>query len=146
MSDSGAKRNGIDNARDKVVSRGVLLDIPQAKGRKWFAPGEGILPEGLNEDAAREGAQVGEGGIALMRAGQLAMVREQGNWGDYAGGPAPGLALESLEWIWSYRIAALATDIWGAEIPPNATPDIFQPVHCCVYCVYGAAGGRDLRS
>jgi kynurenine formamidase len=129
VSSAGAKRNGIDKAHDKVVGRGVLLDIPRMKGHTWLEPGEGIVPEDLDEAAAREGVRVGEGDIVLVRTGQMAMVRAQGDWGDYAGGPAPGLALESLEWIWSHRIAALATDTWGAEVLPNATPDIFQPFH-----------------
>ena len=129
VSSAGAKRNGIENARDKVVGRGVLLDIPRTKGRPWLEPGEGIVPEDLDDATTREGVRVGEGDIVLVRTGQLAMVRARGDWGDYAGGPAPGLALESLEWIWSHRIAALATDTWGVEVLPNATPDIFQPFH-----------------
>jgi kynurenine formamidase len=129
VSSSGAKRNSIARARDKVAGRGVLLDIPRLKNRAWLEPGERITSEDLESAAAREGVQVQEGDLVLVRTGQMAMVRERGDWGDYAGGSAPGLALDSLEWIWTNRIAALATDTWGVEVLPNETPDVFQPFH-----------------
>jgi kynurenine formamidase len=111
------------------LGRGVLLDIPRTKGRNWLEPGDGITTQDLDEAAAHANVQVMEGDIVLIRTGQMAMVREQGTWGEYAGGSAPGLALDSLKWIWDHRIAALATDTWGAEVRPNETPDIFQPFH-----------------
>ncbi len=129
VSSFGAKRNSIDRARDKILGRGVLLDIPRAKGRKWLEPGEGITSKDLEEATTHANVQVMEGDIVLIRTGQMAMVRDQGTWGDYAGGSAPGLALDSLQWIWNHRIAALAMDTWGAEVRPNETPDIFQPFH-----------------
>jgi kynurenine formamidase len=129
VSSFGAKRNSIDRARDKILGRGILLDIPRAKGRNWLEPGDGITTQDLDEAAAHANVQVMEGDIVLIRTGQMAMVREQGTWGEYAGGSAPGLALDSLQWIWDHRIAALATDTWGAEVRPNETPDIFQPFH-----------------
>ncbi|MGA7271748.1 MAG: cyclase family protein, partial [Acidimicrobiia bacterium] len=51
------------------------------------------------------------------------------SWGDYAGGPAPGMGLESVDWVGSRDIAALAADTWGLEVRPNETPDVFQPLH-----------------
>jgi hypothetical protein len=131
VSSSGAKRNSIDRARDKVTGRGVLLDIPRLKDRRWLEGGEGISAQDLESAAAREGVRVQEGDIVLVRTGQMAMVRERGDWGDYAGGPAPGLTLDSLEWIWTHRIAALATDTWGVEVRPNETDEseVFQPFH-----------------
>lgn len=129
VSSSGAKRNGIDKAKAKIAGRGVLLDIPRMKGLPWLEPGHGITSADLDEAAERQGVQVAEGDIVLVRTGQMAQVAERGDWGDYAGGPAPGLALDSLEWIWTHRVAAVATDTWGVEVLPNETPEIFQPFH-----------------
>lgn len=34
-----------------------------------------------------------------MRTGHIALCRDRGGWGDYAGGNAPGLAFETAEWL-----------------------------------------------
>jgi kynurenine formamidase len=142
VSSFGAKRNGIDKARAKIAGRGVLFDLPRAKGRSWLEPGDGITSADLDETARLQGLEVAEGDIVLIRTGQMGQVRARRDWGDYAGGPAPGLALDSLEWILNHRIAALATDTWGAEVLPNETPDVFQPFHIAAIVYMGLLVGE----
>ena len=48
----------------------------------------------------------------------LARARREG-WGDYAGGPAPGLSFTTAGWLHRTEIAAIATDTWGFEVRPN---------------------------
>ena len=36
---SGATGLSLDVARDGIVGRGVLLDIPRVEGRRWLEPG-----------------------------------------------------------------------------------------------------------
>jgi len=64
----------------------------------------------------------------LVRTGQLARARRDG-WGDYAGGPAPGLSFTTLDWLHDTEIAAVATDTWGFEVRPNEFTGAFQPTH-----------------
>jgi kynurenine formamidase len=125
----GAIRNDIAKARDRVTGRGVLLDIPRSKGRRWLEAGEPIHVEDLEDCARQQGVAIGRGDIVLVRTGQVGRCRAEGAWGDYAGGSAPGLALDAAPWIHDREIAALATDTWGAEVLPNETPDVFQPLH-----------------
>ena len=125
----GAIRNDIANARDRLVGRGVLLDIPRAKGRPWLEPGEAIHAEDLEACERAQGVTVGRGDIVLVRTGQIAQCRDAGSWGAYAGGPAPGLALDAAPWIFDRELAAVATDTWGMEVLPNQTEDVFQPLH-----------------
>ncbi len=125
----GAIRNDIAKARAKVVGRGVLLDVPRSKGRAWLDAGEAITAADLEECARLQAVTVGRGDIVLVRTGQLGHCRADGAWGDYAGGSAPGLGLDAVGWIRDHEIAALATDTWGAEVLPNQTEDVFQPLH-----------------
>jgi len=125
----GALRNDITNARDRVVGRGVLLDLPRSQGRDWLDPGEAIHAADLDACARMEGVTLGRGDIVLIRTGQLAQVRSAGEWGSYAGGPAPGLGLDAAPWIHDLDLAAVASDTWGLEVLPNETPDVFQPMH-----------------
>lgn len=129
VNSQGAQRNSITAVKDRIVTRGVLLDIPRQRGTKWIPPGEPIHGEELEACSEAEDVAIGEGDIVLVRTGQLAQVRVEGSWGTYAGGPAPGLAVDTCHFLCSRRVAAVATDTWGVEPQPNETEDIFQPLH-----------------
>ncbi len=130
VNSGGANKNSITNVKDKMVSRGVLLDIARYKGKPWLDVSEPIHNDDLVGCAAKQGVEVGSGDIVLVRTGRIGAVRERGEWGDeYAGGPAPGLAISASEFFCTRGIAAVATDTWGIEVIPNETPDVFQPLH-----------------
>jgi len=129
VTSSGAKKNGIENARSKIITRGVLLDIPRYRGKKWLEPGEAIYPADLDGAATMGKVSIGQGDLVLVRTGQLAQVREEKNWGTYSGGPAPGLGVSCASWLCEKQVAGYATDTWGTEVIPNETPDVFQPLH-----------------
>ena len=129
VSSKGARKCDIANGVDRMVGRGVLLDIPRSKGRPWLEPGYAITTEDLEACERSQGLTVGTGDFVFVRTGQVAQTRDQGHWGDYAGGDAPGLGLESVPWVAEREIAALATDTWGMEVLPNETEDVFQPLH-----------------
>lgn len=126
---TGATVNSIDRIADGVVGRGILLDIPRHRGVEWLEAGEAIGDAELAACAAAQGVEVRAGDIVLIRTGQIAEVRARGSWGEYDGGSAPGLGLTAAHWFAANEIAAFATDTWGAEVQPNDTPGVFQPLH-----------------
>ncbi len=142
VNSTGAKKNGMENAKDKIVSRGVLLDIPHYKGKQWLEPGEAIYPEDLDGAAAMGKVSVGTGDIVLVRTGQIGQVRADGSWGEYSGGSAPGLGVDCAQWICEHEVAGYATDTWGTEVIPNETPDIFQPLHMILIVHAGVLVGE----
>lgn len=142
VNSTGAKKNGMENAKDKVVSRGVLLDIPRYKGKQWLEPGEAVYPEDLDGAAAMGKVSVGTGDIVLVRTGQIGQVRADGSWGEYSGGSAPGLGVDCAQWICEHEVAGYATDTWGTEVIPNETPDIFQPLHMILIVHAGVLVGE----
>lgn len=127
VSSFGARVNDIAQAADRIAGRGVLLDVARAKGVDALDAGYAITDEDLDAAASFGGAEIRRGDFVVVRTGQLGERR--GDWGDYAGGAAPGLGLESISWIAEKEIAGLATDTWGMEVLPNQTPDVFQPLH-----------------
>ncbi|MDR7187740.1 kynurenine formamidase [Microbacterium sp. BE35] len=124
---------GIEHAASVIVSRGVLLDVGRhlAPDTGELADGYAITVADLETTIAAQGAssRVGRGDIVLVRTGQYARTRRDG-WGDYAGGPAPGLSLTTAGWLHRTEIAAIATDTWGFEVRPNEfDAPAFQPLH-----------------
>lgn len=122
---------GIETVADVVCGRGVLLDVGRAVGHDGELPdGFAITEEHLEQTIEAQGptSAVGRGDIVLVRTGQLTRARRDG-WGDYAGGPAPGLSFTTADWLHRTEIAAIATDTWGFEVRPNEFDDAFQPLH-----------------
>jgi kynurenine formamidase len=125
---SGALRNGTEQLKDRLVGRGLLLDLPLAKGVPWLEDGYAITVDDLAEAAELGRVDVREGDILLVRTGQMRRCLEQG-WGSYAGGDAPGLSFHTIPWLFERRVSAVASDTWGVEVRPNELPDSFQPFH-----------------
>jgi kynurenine formamidase len=138
----GARRCGIQVWRQHINTRGVLLDLARFFGVDGLEPGRAIGSADLTACARAEGVEVREGDIVLVRTGQVGLCRARGGWGDYAGGNAPGLALESARWLHTHRVAGVATDTWGVEVRPNETPDVFQPFHIVTIVYMGLLLGE----
>lgn len=129
VSSFGAERNDIASYRERIVGRAVLLDIPRLLGVDWCKPGQAIGGKELDACADRQGIEVRTGDIVLIRFGHMAMCRSNGDWGDFAGGPAPGLAFDTLGWIFEHEVAGIASDTWGVEVIPNEIEYVMQPWH-----------------
>lgn len=146
VTSDGDQVTGIEHTSDVIVSRGVLLDM----GRH-LSPEDGELRDGhaitaddLDSCIAAQGATsaVGRGDIVVVRTGRYSRARREG-WGEYAGGPAPGLSLTSAGWIHRTQIAAIATDTWGFEVRPNEFDvPAFQPLHQVVIPNMGLTVGE----
>ena len=120
---------GIEHMAPHVAGRGVLLDVGLVIGQDGELPdGFAVAEEHLTATAEAHGVTVGRGDLVLVRTGRLARARHEG-WGDYAGGPAPGLSFRTAGWLHRSEIAGIATDTWGFEVRPNEFDHAFQPLH-----------------
>jgi kynurenine formamidase len=131
VTSEGDQVTGIETVADRIAGRGVLLDVGRAlEPSGELADGFAITAEHLDAtiEAQGQSAHVGHGDLLLVRTGQLARAR-RGGWGDYAGGPAPGLSFTTAGWLHGREIAGIATDTWGFEVRPNEFDVAFQPLH-----------------
>ncbi|MGH3501044.1 MAG: cyclase family protein [Nocardioidaceae bacterium] len=136
---SGAARCGIEKWREKLIMRGVLLDVARFKGVDALDPGYAITTDDLDDTAVAQGVEVRRGDALIVRTGMLEARRER--WGDYSGGSAPGLSLHTAPWLAAHEVAAIATDTWGCEVRPNEV-DLFQPLHVVALVHMGLAFGE----
>jgi kynurenine formamidase len=131
VTSEGDQLTGIETVASVIAGRGVLLDVGRALGTDGELPdGFAITTEHLQATIAAQGecSRVGRGDLVLVRTGQLTRARRDG-WGDYAGGPAPGLSFTTADWLRGTDIAGIATDTWGFEVRPNEFDVAFQPLH-----------------
>ena len=141
VSSRGAARNGIEKVRDRVVTRGVLLDIPRLKGVEYLEVGEAIYSEDLDAAAAQVGVTVGQGDIVLVRTGEIGRRLREQDWGPYSAGDAPGLSLTTAPWLAEKRLAGIASDTWGVEVRPNELEGSFEPMHMVIIVNMGLLVG-----
>lgn len=125
----GAKRCGIEHVCDRMVGRGVLLDVARHLSVASLEDGFSITAGMLDEVCAAQGVSVRRGDFLLIRTGQLGRCLRDGDWGTYAGGAAPGLAFDTLDWIHERDLAAVASDTFAVEVRPEATIEIRRPWH-----------------
>ena len=139
VSSAGAERNGIERYAGRLVMRGVLLDVARHKGVDALEPGHAITTQELEATAAAQGVEIRRGDALVVRTGCLEARRE--DWGDYAGGAAPGLSLHTAPWIQEREVAAVVSDTWGVEVRPNEI-ECFQPFHVVALVHMGLAIGE----
>jgi len=139
---AGAQKGGIEKTREKMVGRGVLLDVARAIGRKWLPDGFAITSEILDRTEQKQGVRVRRGDYLLVRTGHVERCLAAKSWDGYSGGDAPGLAFETVDWIHKREIAGIATDTWGVEVRPNETEDTNQPWHWITIPIMGLTVGE----
>lgn len=138
----GAKKLGIEHTKDKMVGRGVLLDVARHKGVDALDDGYAITIDDLEATAKSQNVEIQRADFVIVRTGQQEACLKSGVWGGYAGGDAPGLAFETCYWIKEKDIAAICSDTWGCEVRPNETDEVNQPWHWVVIPAIGITMGE----
>ncbi|MEU3852800.1 cyclase family protein [Streptomyces sp. NPDC029554] len=136
----GAEFSGIGTVRH-LVTRGVLLDVPRARGTDRLGASYAVTPEDL--DAAEElaGTRVRAGDAVLVRTGQI-RVFLAGDRHAYAY-PSPGLSVRTPEWFHARDVAAVANDTLTFEVFPPESEDLWLPVHALHLVEMGMPQGQN---
>ncbi|HET9403585.1 MAG TPA: cyclase family protein [Burkholderiales bacterium] len=142
VTSGGAQKGGIEKTREKMVGRGVLLDVARALGKKWLPDGCAITNEMLDFTEKKLGVRVRRGDFLMVRTGHIERCLASKSWDGYPGGDAPGFAFETVDWLYKREIAGVATDTWGAEVRPNESEDTNQPWHWITIPIMGLTVGE----
>lgn len=122
---TGARRNSVMAARDGIVGRGVLLDVPRALGRGYVDPAHLVTVAELEETERKQGVTVGKGDIVLVRLG-----RDVYRATDPAGALVAGMEPEAAAWLHAREAAALGGDGVHDPVPPGRVcPSWPMPIH-----------------
>jgi kynurenine formamidase len=138
----GAKKLGIEHMRDKMVGRGVLLDVARFNGLDSLPDGYAIKSTELDACAAAQGVKVRKGDFVIVRTGHQERCLAKKDWTGYAGGSSPGFAFETAYWLKERDVAAICSDTWGCEVRPNETDEANQPWHWVVIPALGISMGE----
>ncbi len=123
---AGASELSIEVAKDGIVGRGVLLDIPRLRGVRWLEPGEHVTADDLTRAEDAQQVRVGRGDLLFVRVGHRQRRAELGPW-DAARARA-GLHPTALEFVAERGVAALGSDS-NNDTAPSAAEGVDFPVH-----------------
>ncbi len=122
----GAAELSIDDARDGIVGRGVLLDIPRLRGAPWLEPGDHVTAAELAAAEQAQRVRVGPGDLLFVRFGHRRRRGELGPW-DVARSRA-GLHPGAVEYLAERQVAALGSDS-NSDTAPSLVDGVAFPVH-----------------
>jgi len=122
----GASRQTMDVAKDGLISRGVLIDIPRLRGSAWVEPGDFVWADEIEaaEDAA--GLRLSDGDILFLRTGHARKRMEEGPW--EAAVAKAGLHTSVMPLIHERGVAAIGWDGDG-ETVPSQCEGVAYPIH-----------------
>ncbi|WP_083418917.1 cyclase family protein [Pseudofrankia sp. BMG5.36] len=137
---TGAARNAFPKVIERLVTRGVLLDIPRLKGVDRLPDSYEVTAEDLSAAEERQGVRVESGDILLLRTGWYQWFLEGDR--EHFLGNAAGPGLDSCRWLHDREVAALAVDNWSGEVWPSKVPGSVIPFHQgCDKVVGGVSAG-----
>jgi kynurenine formamidase len=130
----GALELGIHELRDGIVSRGVLLDVPRARGVDFLEPGEPIHVEDLERAEKQAELRVAEGDVLLVRTGRWTCREVRGAWDSRT--LLAGLDASCLPWLHGRGVAALGSD-GVSDVLPSGVEGMMLPVHTVAIVAMG---------
>jgi kynurenine formamidase len=129
VTSSGAARNSIDKTTNRIVGRGVLLDVARYKGVRALEPGYAITVADLEATAAAARVEPKRGDILLVRTGHMSRYLDKQDWRHFDLDDFPGVSAHTAPWLHAREIAAIASDNYAVEVRPSEIPGFRNPFH-----------------
>ena len=123
---TGATKLGIHNAKNGIVTRGVLVDIAWLKGVDFLEPGTAITTEDFLAWEKKTGITVGSGDVLLVRTGRFERIRQKGLWNFLQG--AAGMHASVAKWLRERDVALIGCD-GVSDVMPSGVEGLANPLH-----------------
>jgi kynurenine formamidase len=124
--DKGCTKLGIQNLKEGIVTRGVLVDIPRLRNLPYLEPGTPIYLEDLEAWEKKAGVKIAPGDALLVRTGRWARREKLGPWN--VGQNAAGLHASVAPWIKARGVAFLGGDA-AQDVVPSMVEGVALPIH-----------------
>lgn len=124
--DTGCAKLGIENLKQGIVSRGILIDIPRLRGVESLEPGTAIYAEDVEAWEKKAGLTIAAGDVILLRTGRWARRARLGPWN--VGQGAAGFHASIAPWIKRRGVAIVGSDA-AEDVVPSRVDGVALPVH-----------------
>jgi kynurenine formamidase len=133
VTSAGARANDIVGVADRLVTRGVLVDVARQCGVDSLSPDQEVTVHDLESALAAQHVDLEPGDALLVRTGHLGRISASADWGNFTEVGdrlplEPGIGIECLPWLHEVGVAAVACDNWAVE-HLHGSSDGRLPVH-----------------
>ena len=130
----GCTKLGIENLKNGIITRGILLDIPRLKSVPFLEPGTPVYVEDLEAWEAKAGLRITAGDAIFLRTGRWARRGKLGPWD--LGEAEAGLHASVAPWIKARGVALIGSDS-GLDVLPSRVDGVTVPVHVLMITALG---------
>lgn len=123
----GCVKLGIENLKNGVVTRGILIDLTRLKGVPYLEPGTPIYVEDVEAWEKKAGVKVSAGDALLLYTGRWARRAKLGPW-PLPNGPHAGFHVSVAPWIKRRDIAIVGGDV-DTDMRPSPVEGVSDPMH-----------------
>jgi hypothetical protein len=132
--EKGCTKLGIDNLKNGIVTRGILVDIPRLRNLPYLEPGTAVYVEDLEAWEKKAGVKIASGDAVFLRTGRWARREKLGPWN--VGQSAAGLHASVAPWIKERGVAFLGSDA-AEDVTPSMVEGITLPIHTLMITALG---------
>lgn len=122
----GCPQNGIENQKEGIMTRGVLIDMPLLKKVPYLEPGTPVTVADLEAWEKFAGITIKSGDAVFLRTGRWARRAEKGAWNVAAN--AAGFHASVLPWLKTRDVALLGNDA-VTDVQPSGVQGSPRPIH-----------------
>jgi kynurenine formamidase len=130
----GCTKLSIDNLKQGIITRGILIDIPRLKGVPYLEPGTAIYQEDVEAWEKMAGVKIQSGDAILLRTGRWARRAKVGPWS--VGRNAAGFHASIVPFIKARGVAIVGSDA-ASEVTPTMVAGVNLPVHTLLITALG---------
>jgi kynurenine formamidase len=118
----------IEQLKDGIITRGILIDIPRLKGVPYLEPEVAIYPKDIEAWEKMAGVKIGPGDAIILRTGRWARRAKVGPW--KAIDSASGFDVTVAPWVRGRDVALAAGDVTVEihNVPPVVEGQL-TPLH-----------------
>ena len=132
--EKGCTKLGIDNLKQGIVTRGVLLDIPRLRNLPYLEPGTPVFVEDIEAWEKKANVKVSAGDVILLRTGRWARRAKLGPWN--VGQNEAGYHASVAPWLKERGVSFLTSDV-AQDVIPSLVTDVRLPVHTLAITALG---------
>jgi kynurenine formamidase len=122
----GAGKLGVENIKNGIFTRCVLMDMPRHFGVRFLEGKRAIYPEDLEAWEKKAGVKAASGDAVLIRTGRWTRQELEGPWNILKG--SAGLHASCLPWLKKRDVAVVGSDL-ALDVLPSGVEGFELPVH-----------------
>lgn len=131
----GKGKATIQTVRNGIVTRAVLMDLPELFGTRFLKGNQAIYPQHLELWEKQAGVQVGKGDAILINTGRWTRREIEGPWQIMKN--SAGLHASCLTWLHKRDVAVVGSDL-ALDVMPSGSDKYVLPVHLGVVVQMGS--------